>query len=115
MGDVQEMVELGLFVDRYEMVEMAGVVEEAIVRSLTLDNCGEGLHWSRGATWEGPLPLAVAAAHKLGLDSFAELSRSQGFVDLSKDVMFGLVGDDDMVANEEVLLEGVVGWIKGGD
>ena len=89
MGDVREMVEVGLFADRYEMVEVAGVVEEAIVRSLTVKNCGEILRWSGGATREGPLPLTVAAASKLRLNSFTELSMSLGFVDLSVDVMWG--------------------------
>ena len=113
--DVREMVELGLFADRYEMAELAGVVEEAIVRSLTVESCGEVLRWSGGGIEGGPLPLAVAAARKLGLEHFAELSRSRGFGDLSEDVLCGLVGDDDMATDEEVLLEGVVGWIKGGD
>ena len=115
VGDVREMVMVGVFADRYQMAEVAGVVEEAILRSLTVENCGEVLRWSGGASGEGPLPLAVAAARKLGLDRFAELSRSRGFGDLSEDVLCGLVGDDDMAADEDVLLEGVVEWIEGGD
>ena len=101
--DVREMVELGLFADRYEMAELAGVVEEAIVRSLTVESCGEVLRWSGGGIEGGPLPLAVAAARKLGLEHFAELSRSRGFGDLSEDVLCCLVGDDDMAAVEDML------------
>ena len=83
MGDVREMVEVGLFADRYEMAEVAGTVEDAIVRSLTVENWGEVLRWRGGASCEGPLPLAVATASKLRLDHFAELSRSLGFGGLS--------------------------------
>ena len=115
VGEVREMVEVGLFADRYEMAEVAGAVEEAIVRSLTVENCGEVLSWSGGARVGGALPLAVAAARKLGLDRFAELSKSRGFGDLCEDVVCGLVGGDDMAADEEVLLEGVAQWIKRGD
>ena len=50
VGDVREMVKVGAFVDRYQMADVAGAVEEAIVRSLTMENCGEVLRWgeSRG-------------------------------------------------------------------
>ena len=33
---------------------------------------------------------------------------------MSEEMLCDLVGDDDLVANEEVVLEGVVKWIQGG-
>ena len=42
VGDLWEMVEAGAFAHQYQMEEVVGAVEEAIVRSLTVD-CGEVL------------------------------------------------------------------------
>ena len=115
VADLREMMGVGAFAHRYQMAEVVGAVEEVIVRSLTVDICGEVLRWAGEASDGGLLPGADSAARKLGLDRFAELSRSQGFDGFGENVLCGLVGNDDMAADEDVLLGGVVRWVKGGD
>ena len=51
--DLREMMGVGAFAHRYQMAEVVGAVEVAIVRSLTVDNCGEVLRWAGGASGGG--------------------------------------------------------------
>ena len=108
--DVMEMIGVGVIADRYQMVEVAAAAAEALARSVTVDSCGEVLGWSGG----GQLPRAVSAARKLALKRFDTFSRSEGFMALQEDVLCDLVGDDELAADEEEVLEAVVAWIMHG-
>ena len=112
--DLREMAGLGAFADRYGMVEVAAAVEEAMVRSVTVETCGEVLCCSGAGASGMQLPRAVSSARALALERFGDLSRSPGFVDLDEDVLCGLVGDDELAAEEYQVLETAVAWIKAG-
>ena len=109
VADLQEMAILGALADRYEMVEVVAAVEDAMVRSVTVDTCGEVLEG------QGQFPRALAAARKQALERFRDLARSRGFLTLSEGVLCSLVADDELAADEEEVVEAVVDWIKGGD
>ena len=59
--DVQEMVVLGAVADQYGMEAVVSAVEDAIVRSVTVETCGEVLCRSGG----GQLPLAECGLGRL--------------------------------------------------
>ena len=50
----------------------------------------------------------------LALEQVLAASRSGGLRKISEEVMCDLVGDDDLMAHEEAVLEAVTGWIKAG-
>ena len=109
--DVQEMIRLGLLADQYGMEAVVSAVEEAIVRSVTAETCGEVLHCVGG----GQLPRSVSAAWTLALKHFEVVSRRGGLTLLSEEVLCALVGDDQLAAEENAVLDAVVAWIAGGD
>ena len=109
--DLEEMIRLAIFADRYEMAEVAAAVEDAIRRSyLTVKTCLEVLSWKE----RDQLPGVVSAARELALERFAHWSLTLGFVSTSEEVLCDLVGDDMLAADEEKVLEGVLKWIKAG-
>ena len=73
--DLQEMVLLGAVADQYGTEAVASAVEDAIVRIVTVETCGEVLCRSGGEQ----LPRAVFAARKVALLRFEAVSRSGGF------------------------------------
>ena len=95
---------MGVFADCYQMMVMAAEEEKAVARSMTVDSCWEVLGWSGG----GQLPVAMSASWKLVLKLFESFLRSKGFMVLQEDVLCYLVGDDDLAADEEEVLEAVV-------
>ena len=109
--DLDEMIRLAIFADRYEMVGVAAAVEDAIRRSyLAVETCLEVLSLKE----RDQLPGVVSAARELALKRFADMSRSSCFESTSEEVLCDLVGDDLLAADEENVLEAVVGWIKAG-
>ena len=110
---LDEMIRLAIFVDRYQMAEVAAAVEEAIRRSyLTVEMCLEVLSLKE----RDQIPGVVSAARRaeLALERYADVSRSSGFVLTSKEVLCDPVGDDLLAADEENVLEAVLRWIKAG-
>ena len=70
--DLDEMIRLAIFADRYEMVGVAAAVEDAIRRTyLTVETCLEVLALKE----RDQLPGVVSAARELALKRFADLSR----------------------------------------
>ena len=111
VADLDEMIRLAIFLDRYEMAEVAAAVEDAIRRSyLTVETCLEVLSWNQ----RDQLPGVLSAARELALKQFLGMSRSGGFGRVSEEVLCELVGDDDLMAHEEAVLEAVAGWIRRG-
>ena len=116
--DITAMLQLGIFADRYEMVEVMTMVEEAILQSVTKDTCGDVLYWTGGAQ----LLRVVSAARRLALGQFDTLRRSGIFTKLSEDMLCDLLGDDQLVpgyggghSTEDAVLQAVAAWIRGGD
>ena len=109
-SDVLEMIRLGESATQYGMEAVVSAVEEAVVRSLTVETCGEVIRLGGG----GQLPRAESAACTLALQHFEAVSRCGGFLGLNEEVMCSLVGDDDLMAREEAVLEAVAGWIQAG-
>ena len=81
---------------------MAAAKEDVLMRSMTIETCGEVLRWSEGSGGL-LLPRAVGSARRLELSRFGELSRSEGFSALSEDILCSLVGADELAAENTVL------------
>ena len=87
--DAEEMVVLGAVADQYGMEAVVSAVEDAIVRSVTVETCGEVLCRSGG----GQLPRAECAARKVVLLRFEAVSWSGGFKAMSEEMLCDLVVD----------------------
>ena len=75
---VDDVREMGAFAGRYQMAEVAGVVKEAIVRNLTLENWGEVLRWRGRASGKGPLPLCRGCSSQAGAGAFRRAIEGSG-------------------------------------
>ena len=106
------MIWLGEAAAQHGMEAVVSAVEDAIVRSVSVQTCGEVLCRGGG----GQLPRAESAAWKVALSRFEAVSRSGGFNRMNEEMLCDLVGDDALAAEEEAVLKAVVEWIKwGGD
>ena len=111
-GGLGGVVALGLMADRYQVEAVQGAVEDAVVKLLTLENCGRFLTWSSGSG----LVRVERASRELALREFEQFSTTSGFMEIGEEILGSLLDDDGlMTAREENVFEGVVRWMQGGD
>ena len=93
------------------MGEVASALEDAIIRALTVDNCGEALFGAgRAGLWR-----AEGAARALAAARFEAVAATAGFLLLDEDHLAALLDDDHLaVAREERAFEAVVAWMRAG-
>jgi hypothetical protein len=110
-GGLEGVVALGRMADRYQVEVVEGVVEDAVMRLLTVENCGRVLEQSSGSG----LVRMEKASRELALRRFDEFAKTEGFVEVGEEVLGSLVNDDELqTEREERVYEGVVRWMKGG-
>jgi WD40 repeat protein len=110
-GGLEEVVALGRMADRYQVEVVEGVVEDAVVRLLTVENCGRVLEQSSGSG----LVRVEKASRELALRRFDDFSTTAGFMEVGEEVLGSLLDDDELqTEREERVYEGAVRWIKGG-
>jgi hypothetical protein len=98
--------------DRYQLEAIQGEVEEAVMDRLTVESCGRILTTACGSG----LVRLERASRKLALREFDQFAECAGFMDVSEEVLGSLLDDDALVSeSEEMVLKGVVRWMKGGD
>jgi hypothetical protein len=111
-GGMEGVVALGRMADRYQVEVVGGVVEEAVMRLLTVENCGRVLVQSSGSG----LAVAARASRDLALRRFDQFTKTEGFLEVGEEVLGSLLDDDGLVTErEECVYEGVVRWMKGGE
>jgi WD40 repeat protein len=111
-GGLEEVMALGLMADRYQVDAVQGAVEEAVVRLLTVENCGIVLARSSGSG----LVRVERASRELALREFDEFARTAGFMGLGEEVLGSLLEDDGLCTErEELVYEGVARWMKEGE
>ena len=111
VSGIEEMIELGTIADLYGMEAVVSAIEEAIARSVTVETCAEVLCLNGGGLF---LPRAVSAARRAALHMFEDFVQTEGYYQISEELLQDLVGDDAMAAKEEDVLQAVVQWIKAG-
>ncbi len=98
--------------DRLEMTVVGKSLEDAIIRHLSVDVCGDVL---MGSARLG-LGRVEVAARGLALEQFEEVAGTEGFMRMDEETVGSLLDDDLLcVSREEAALEAAVGWMKGGD
>jgi hypothetical protein len=103
---------LGLMADRYQVDVVQVVVEEAVMRLLTVESCGTMLALSTGSG----LLRVEGASRELARREFDDFARTEGFMKVGDEVLGSLLEDDELCTErEERVYEGVVRWIKGGE
>jgi hypothetical protein len=96
--------------DRLGMTEVGAALEDAIVRQLSVDVCGDVLMGAARLR----LGRVEAAARVLTLEWFDEVAGTEGFMRMDEGTVGSLLDDDMLRASrEEAGLEAVVGWMKG--
>jgi hypothetical protein len=97
---------------RFQVTEVAAVLEAALVKQLSVDNCIEVLIGSG----ELGLERAEEAAEGLALGRFEEVAATRGFLRAGEEVVGALLDADCLAAQcEERVLECVVRWMEERD
>ena len=108
--EMGEALELARVADRFQILEVVSAVEEALLRHLSVENCGDLLMWSGGS---GMLRLE-AEALTMAAKRFDEFAMTVGFTRMTVEALQNLLDENRLFArNEEAVLEAVVGWMKG--
>ena len=111
-GRAESVMALGLMARRYQIEHVQSVVEEAVVRLLTVESCGEVLAGSSGSG----LAHVERASRKLALREFDAFASTAGFIRVGEEVLGSLLEDDGLrTEGEELVYEGLVRWMKGGE
>ena len=96
-----------------------GAVEEAVLGVLTAEVSAavlsEGGGYYGAGSGGGPLPRVGTAARAMALDQFHDFSRASAFGRLAEETLGDLLDDDALDADEELVFEALVAWIRGGD
>ena len=110
--ELADLMTMGSVADRLQMAEVVAALEDAIIGAMRADTCAEVLMGSRRLG----LMQAEAAAWGMAVGRFAEVSRTAGFMALDEETVGRLLEDDWLgVGKEERALEGLAGWMKGGE
>ena len=105
--ELYEVQQLAIVANRFQIIEVASLLERAVMDQLCLEACGEVLMCSGRC---GMLRLE-AAALKLAAERFEKFSRTTGFMRLGEEALSILLDDDRLeVRSEEAVWEAVVGW-----
>ena len=111
-GGLEELVRLARMADKYQVAAILADVEQAVLDRLTVDNCGLILSMISGSG----LVRLERASRELALREFDHFAESQGFMDVSEEVLGSLLDDDALISeSEELVLKGIVRWMKGKD
>jgi hypothetical protein len=111
-GGLGGMMAVGLMADRYQVEAVQGAVEDAVLKLMTVDSCGMLLACSSGSG----LVRVELASRELALREFDEFARTAGFMEVGEEVLGSLLEDDELMSGrEELVFEGVVRWMKGGN
>ena len=96
--------------DKYQVSAILGDVEQAVLDRLTVENSGHILSMTSGSG----LVRLERASRELALREFDHFAESEGFMDVSEEVL-GLLLDDDALnsESEELVLKAIVRWMKG--
>ena len=78
---MDEVREVASVVDRFQITEVASVLDETITKHLSMRICSDVLNWSG----ELGLRQSEQAAQKLAMDRFNELVQTEGFVRIDAD------------------------------
>ena len=109
---LEGLIALGLMADRYQVEAVQEVVEEAVLRLLTVESCSRVL---AASNWSG-LERVEKASRAIALRDFDEFARTAGFMDVGEDVLESLLEHEGLrTETEERVYEGVVRWMKGGE
>ncbi len=104
LGEVKELASVA---DRFQITEVASALEDSVLKQLSVHMCGDVLNWSGNYG----LRQLEAAAWKLATERFEELATTEGFMQMSEEVLGRLLDDDDLAArSEEAVWEAVAAW-----
>eukprot|EP00291_Cryptomonas_curvata_P003929 CAMPEP_0172197340 /NCGR_PEP_ID=MMETSP1050-20130122/27397_1 /TAXON_ID=233186 /ORGANISM="Cryptomonas curvata, Strain CCAP979/52" /LENGTH=101 /DNA_ID=CAMNT_0012873879 /DNA_START=181 /DNA_END=482 /DNA_ORIENTATION=- len=99
--EMGEALQLAKVADRFQILEVVSAVEEALLRQLSVENCGDLLMWCGGS---GMLRLE-AEALTMAAKRFDEFAMTVGFTRMTE-ALQNLVDDNRLFArNEEAVWE----------
>ena len=108
LGDLMALAGLA---DRFEMTEVQGGLEEAIIGRLSVGTCADVLTRSGGLG----LRRVEAAAERMVVEGFEEVAGTEGFMGLEEEALRKVLEDEGLgVRSEERAYEGLVRWMMGG-
>ena len=113
-GGLNEVMDLCLMADRYQVDAVQVAVEDAVLSLLTVESCGMMLARCSGSG----LMRVEMAARELALQEFDEFAKTPGFIETGEDVLGSLLDDDGLCSeNEELVFGAVARWMKvrGGE
>jgi hypothetical protein len=107
---LEDLFDLAVVADRFQMVEVGAAIEDCIVQNLALETCVDILMKSCSAR----LSRAEIESQKTIVAHFDEVCATKSFMRLDEEQILAIVSDDGLgVENEEAVLEAAVMWLKG--
>lgn len=108
LGEVPQLASLA---DRFQMTEVTCLLEEAVMKQLSMDMCVDVLMWS------GRCGMHQLEAEALGMAAgrFEEFAKTARFAQIGEEALMMVVDDDRLAArSEEAVWEAVSGWMHSG-
>ena len=110
--DLQKLLALAALADRFEITDIASVLEDGIMRLLSAETCTDVL--MQGGSMG--LCRVAEAARRVAIDEFEAWHQTDALLRLDEAALASVLDDDRLVARrEELVLQAAARWMAGGE
>ena len=111
-NEIRHVILLAAVADRFQVTEVASMLERTVISELCVGSCAEVLVTS---TQVGAV-RTEEKARRLALERFEEVANTAWFLRMEEDTLGSLLGDDTLsVRSEETVLEILATWVRAGE
>ena len=115
---LDELLEMLQTTIRYDILAVRTTLEDAVCELLTTETCGRILQVAVSSSLPplGAGGRLVDQCREVALGRFESFAATAGFLDVSEDVLWHLLAEDDLTArSEEAVFDAVVRWMTAGE
>ena len=107
--ELEHAIRMGGVADRFQMTEVAEVLDEIILSHLSVEVCADVLS---GSSRMG-LERVANKARTMAIDCFEEVSSTKGFLNIDEENLGIMIESNRLVVSkEEIVLESLVRWME---